>query len=69
MAGTEAVMQFLAELSPNTYVNVMAQYRPAFRASEVAAINRSLTPSEFAAAVEAARDAGLSRLDDRWRPR
>jgi putative pyruvate formate lyase activating enzyme len=65
LAGTEAVMRFLAGLSPNTYVNVMAQYRPAYRASEIAEINRALTSSEFAAAVEAARNAGLSRLDDR----
>lgn len=34
LAGTERVMRFLAGLSPDTYVNVMAQYRPCYRAQE-----------------------------------
>jgi putative pyruvate formate lyase activating enzyme len=65
MAGTSSVMQYLASLSPDTYVNVMAQYRPAHRAREVESIARSLTRAEFQAAVQAAIDAGLHRLDER----
>ena len=35
LAGTKEIMQFLArEISPQTYVNVMGQYRPCGRASE-----------------------------------
>lgn len=68
LAGTEAVMQLVAGLSPNTYVNVMAQYRPAYRAAEIPELARPLRASEYAAAVAAARRAGLRRLDDR-RPR
>jgi putative pyruvate formate lyase activating enzyme len=66
MAGTETVMEFLASLSPNTYVNVMAQYRPAYRAREVQAMARPITSAEFRGGVQAALEAGLSRLDDRW---
>jgi len=65
LAGTETVMRFLASLSRNTYVNVMDQYRPAYRAGEVPAIARPLTSDEFREALEAAREAGITRLDER----
>jgi len=66
LAGSTTVMPFLASLSPNTYVNVMAQYRPQYRAREVPALTRSITAAEFRRALQAARDAGLHRLDQRW---
>ncbi len=65
LAGTADIMQFLANLSPDTYVNVMAQYRPCYRASEVQEISRRPTVTEYGAAVQAALDAGLHRLDER----
>jgi putative pyruvate formate lyase activating enzyme len=65
MARTAPIMEFLASLSPNTYVNVMAQYRPQYRAHEVPAINRPITATEFRRAVQTALDGGLSRLDQR----
>jgi putative pyruvate formate lyase activating enzyme len=65
MAGTGTIMAFLASLSPDTYVNVMAQYRPQYRAHEVPAIARPLTAAEFRRAVQTTLDAGLSRLDQR----
>jgi len=65
LAGTADIMQFLANLSPDTYVNVMAQYRPCYRASEVQEISRRPTVAEYGAAVQAALDAGLHRLDER----
>ncbi len=64
-AGTEQVMAFLASLSADTYVNVMAQYHPEYRASEMPALRRGLTAAEYRKAVEAARSAGLRRLDER----
>ena len=66
LAGTPTVMRFLASLSPNTYVNVMAQYRPQYRAREVPALTRPITAAEYRRALQAARDAGLHRLDQRW---
>ncbi len=65
MANSGAVMEYLASLSPNTYVNVMAQYRPQHRAHEVPEIARPITRTELQAAVRAALDAGLHRLDER----
>ena len=70
VAGTDRVMNFLAsEISLDTYVNVMDQYRPCGNADADELINRRLTSEEFRRAVGAARDAGLSRLDSRERLR
>lgn len=59
------VMEFIAALSPHTYVNVMDQYHPCFRAADDPLINRRITPQEFSRAVQAAEDAGLHRLHRR----
>ena len=64
------IMRWLAELSPDTYVNVMDQYYPAHKAEtepRFNEINRRLHDSEFEQAVEYAHTAGLWRLDTRWR--
>ncbi len=61
------IFHFMAqEISPEIYVNVMAQYRPAGKVStqKYAEINRSLTSSEYKEAVQIAREVGL-RLDNR----
>jgi len=64
IAGTAEIARFLAEeVSPNTYVNVMAQYRPAYRAHSLPVINRMPSPSEYADAIRMAGAAGLRRFD------
>jgi len=69
LAGTAEVVRFLAEeISPDTYLNVMDQYRPCYRAREFSELNRRITPAEYAKAVRLAQTAGLHRLDQR-RPR
>ena len=68
LAGTREVMRFLArEISPNTYVNIMAQYYPAGQvgAEKYAEINRGVTPEEHKEAIRIAREEGLSRFDER----
>jgi len=76
IAGSEAILRFLAgAVSPDTYVNVMKQYYPAGRvgAEKFVEINRLISDREYESALEAARRAGLWRLDERqpaWlRPR
>ncbi len=70
IAGTAEVMRFLAEeISKDTYVNVMAQYRPCGEAHKFPEISRRITDEEYAAAVRAATRAGLHRLDERRRLR
>ncbi|MDT8273950.1 MAG: radical SAM protein, partial [Desulfomonilia bacterium] len=64
IAGTEQVMEFLArELSKGTYVNVMDQYRPCYRAHDDPLLDRRITREEYLEAVKSAREAGLSRFD------
>jgi len=68
LAETEAVLRFISEqLGPETYVNLMGQYRPAGRAERFAEINRRLYPDELASAFAIANRLGLRRLDARSR--
>ena len=61
------VLTFVAEeLSRDTYVNLMAQYRPHYKAKSAeryAEISRSITAEEYRAVVEHARSLGLDRLE------
>ncbi len=61
MAGTVEVVCWLAELSPDTYVNIMGQYRPCYRAYEIPEISRPLTRAEHIEAIRLATAAGLRR--------
>jgi putative pyruvate formate lyase activating enzyme len=64
MAGTREVMRFVArELSRDTYVNIMNQYRPLAMASEVPGFERRPTRMEFESAVAEAGAEGIHRLD------
>ena len=65
LAGTAEVMQFIASLSTDTYVNVMAQYRPCHEALDHREISRRISREEYRDAVQATLDAGLHRLDER----
>ena len=63
LAGTKEVMNFIAkEISPYTYVNIMAQYRPCGEAYRDPLINRPITIEEYEEAIQAAIKAGLKRL-------
>ena len=64
MAGTGQVMNFIAQsISPATYVNIMAQYRPCGTAHHVEQLSEPLSLMEYNKAVEEARVAGITRLD------
>jgi putative pyruvate formate lyase activating enzyme len=67
---TREIMRYLADLSPDMFVNVMDQYYPAWRArtqDTYKEINRQLDSREFDCAIRHAREAGLWRLDTCWR--
>ena len=64
ISGVEAVLKFLAEdISTNTYLNLMGQYRPCYRASEYPGLDRPISRAEFSEALAIARRHGLHRLD------
>ncbi len=62
LAGTAEIVRFIAhQLSPHSYVNIMDQYRPLFKADSYPPVNRSITGEEFQTAIDLARKEGLSR--------
>jgi len=64
LAGTKEIMRFIAtEISCNTYVNVMSQYRPCGKAFRFARINRALRHGEFLEGRVIAQSFGLNRFD------
>jgi putative pyruvate formate lyase activating enzyme len=70
VSGTEEIMEFLSsQISRNTYVNVMDQYRPCGTANHDEFIDRRLNAQEYRDAVTSAKKAGLTRLDSRDRGR
>ena len=62
---TARIAAFLAgEISRDTYVNIMAQYRPEYLAHEHPPLDRPLSRDEWREALRRARAAGLHRFDE-----
>jgi len=61
-AGTAEVVRFISqEISKNTYLNVMAQYHPAYQACRFPELCRTISAREYAQAIALAAEAGLTR--------
>ena len=64
IAGTDRFVSWVArELTADTYVNIMGQYRPAHRARDYAELSRRISSEEWNQALAWARGAGLTNLD------
>lgn len=64
VSGTKEVIDWIAtNLSKKTYLNLMSQYRPMYKASEYTEISRRITREEYQSAVSHAKAAGLSNLE------
>jgi putative pyruvate formate lyase activating enzyme len=64
VSGSKNVIQWIAQNLPkDTYVNIMSQYRPMYRAFDYPEISRRLTNEEYRKAVMWAMDAGLTNID------
>jgi putative pyruvate formate lyase activating enzyme len=64
LAGTDRFVRWVVEeLSPDTYVNIMNQYRPSHRAFDYPEIARPLSRGEWRQAVGWAKESGLTNLD------
>jgi putative pyruvate formate lyase activating enzyme len=60
LAGSREVFTFIKEhLSADTYVNIMDQYYPCFKAFEYKELSRKILPAEYQTAAGAAQEAGL----------
>jgi len=56
---SKKIVDFIASISKNTYLNIMAQYRPAYKAFECAKIARSLTMAEYNEVMDYAKRMGV----------
>jgi putative pyruvate formate lyase activating enzyme len=64
LAGSEKVLAFIAqEISRDTYLNLMDQYRPCYRAEDYPPLDRAITSEEYRAVLALAEKYGLHRLD------
>ena len=64
VGGSKEVLSWIAESLPkDTYLNIMSQYRPMFKAFDYPAINRRITNLEFYSVVRHAKALGLTNLD------
>lgn len=59
LENTRKCLSFLAELSPDTFVSIMAQYSPRYRAGGYPAINRALRQDEYDEVTDYALGLGL----------
>jgi len=73
IGGSEEVMEWIAENLPkDTYVNIMAQYTPLYKAYDYPEISRRVTSEEYNKVVQRAKDVGLTNLDVQgywWMPK
>ena len=62
LAGSEKIFDFIVKkLSPDTYVNIMAQYYPCHHSFKFSEISRRITRLEYADALNLAKEKGLTR--------
>ena len=61
IAGSAKVLKFLAEkISPDTFVNIMNQYNPCWRAKDFSELDRQITIEEYEEVVDLAKGYGLN---------
>lgn len=64
VGGSEKVMEWIAEdLPKDTYVNIMSQYNPYYKAYDYPQISRRITREEYVKVVNRAKELGLTNLD------
>jgi putative pyruvate formate lyase activating enzyme len=64
VSGTKAVLEWVASHLPkDTYINLMSQFRPSYKANQYEAIARRITHDEYDEAVLTARKLGLTNVE------
>lgn len=63
LAGSKEVIDFIAEnLPPDTYLNIMAQYFPTYKAQEYQELSTRVSLREYIELIRYARERGLKRV-------
>jgi len=66
LAGSREILEFIArEISTNTYINIMDQYYPAYKAHQYPELNRRISREELQTVYQVAHELNLHRLDKR----
>ena len=64
VSGTKEVIEWIANNLPDdTYLNLMSQYRPMYKAHKYPQISRKITREEYEAAIRWTKEAGLTNVD------
>ncbi|MFO7850975.1 MAG: radical SAM protein [Bacteroidota bacterium] len=64
VSGTKKVIDWIAaNLPKDTYLNIMSQYQPVYKAPDYPKISRRITREEYTKAINHAREAGLTNLN------
>jgi len=64
VGGSGRIMEWIgSNLPADTYVNIMSQYRPMYKADDYPEISRRIYRSEYNEVIKKAREAGLTNLD------
>ncbi|MCK4447604.1 MAG: radical SAM protein, partial [Candidatus Marinimicrobia bacterium] len=64
VSGAKEVIRWIAKNLPkDTYLNIMSQYRPMYKAFDYPEISRGITRKEYSEAIRCAREAGLTNLE------
>ncbi len=58
---SKKIIEFVVNLSKNTYLNIMDQYRPAYMANKDSTLTRGITAGEYREVVSYAKELGLER--------
>lgn len=63
LAGSEKIFRFFYnEISPNTFLNIMPQYYPTWRAFQYSKLSRKITNQEYQEIINLAKRIGFKRL-------
>ena len=64
IGGSTKVMEWIAgKLPKDTYVNIMVQYNPVYKAYDYPELSRRITKNEYVQVIETAKNMGLTNLD------
>ena len=64
LSGTKKMMHFIArEISPHTYISLMAQYFPAYQAGQFSSLSRRINREEYREALQAFKE---EELENGW---
>jgi len=59
LGNSRRCLRFLSDLSPDTFVSIMSQYSPQYKACDYPGINRTLTKDEYDEVIDYALELGL----------